>query len=369
MRLTLIISSISPGGAERALSTMANYWAEKRWKITLLTFDDGSIPSFYDLDPRINHISLGIAGVSTNMIAGLFNNLKRIYVLRHAISVSKPDAVISFMDKNNVITLLATRGQKVPVVVSERVDPALYSIGRFWEQLRLWTYPCADHVVVQSERALAYFPPKVQARSTVIPNPVEPIPEGKTSSGDLLVKPSIVGMGRFVRQKGFDLLIKAFARLKDRYSNWTLTILGDGDLRMQLESLRAELGLENRVHLPGIVKNPHKILKQADIFVFPSRYEGFPNALTEAMACGLPVISTDCPSGPREIIRDGVDGVLVPPEDVDALAVAMDRLMSDEAERNRLASRAMEVSERFGLEKVMGMWEEVLNRVIKERRL
>jgi len=369
MRITTIISSLYTGGAERALSTMANYWAAKRWKITLLIYDDGSTPTFYSLDSQIRTIALGIAGVSTNMIAGLFNNLKRVYVLRKAISVSKPDAVISFMDKNNVITLLATRGLKVPVVVSEQTDPASHSIGRIWEQLRRWTYPWADHVVVQSQRALAYFPPKVQARSIVIPNPVEPIPEGKTSSDDLLGKPSIIGMGRLVREKGFDLLLKAFARLKDRYPNWTLTILGDGNLRPQLESLRAELGLENRVHLPGIVKNPHQILKQAEIFVFSSRYEGFPMALTEAMACGLPVISTDCPSGPREIIRDGVDGVLVPPEDVDALAVAMDRLMSDEAERNRLASRATEVSERFGLEKVMGMWEEVLNRVIKERRL
>jgi len=174
-------------------------------------------------------------------------------------------------------------------------------------------------------------------------------------------------MGRFYHQKGFDLLLRAFARLKDRYAQWTLTILGDGPLRDELQRLCEKLGVSERVFLPGRVKNPEHFLKQAELFVLPSRFEGFPNALCEAMACGLPVIASDCPSGPREIIRDGKDGVLVPNQDIRALTGAMGWLMSNEAERNRLAAAAVEVIERFGMEKIIKRWESVLCKVLYER--
>jgi|SRR6476469_2289104 len=366
MRCTLIIYSLNAGGAERVISNMANYWAAKGWEINLLTFEDDGKKPFYNLDSQISHIHLGIAGSSPNPIMGIWNNLTRIQALRSAIINSKPTVVISFMHKTNEIVLLATRWLNVPVVVSERIDPVRHSTGKIWEQLRRWTYPLADRIVVQTKRAGDYFSSRLKKRICVIPNPVLLPPDVKELSNKLLGERSLIAMGRLVPQKGFDLLLEALAQLKNRYPEWTLTILGEGDLRPQLESLRHELGLGDRVHLLGRVKNPYEFLKQADIFIMSSRFEGFPNALCEAMACGLPVISTDCPNGPREIIRDGVDGILVPNEDVPALAAAMERLMYDEKERKSLGDRAKKITERFGLEKVMLAWESLINEAIEE---
>lgn len=367
IHLTLVISSLSCGGAERVMSIMANYWADKGWKIDLLTLDDGTEPPFYKLDCRVRYVPLGLTQDSSNALIAIRNNLKRIQILRAAISESKPNAAIAFVEKTNVITLLATRGLNVPVVVSERTDPAMFSIGKIWGQLRQRTYPLAHRLVVQSKGALSYFSPQIQVRTIIIPNPVLPPPERKHRTNKPLVERAIIAVGRLGEEKGFDLLIRAFACLKDVHPDWRLTILGEGSLRRELEALREQLGLSHRIHLPGRVKNPYEYLNQADIFVLSSRFEGFPNALCEAMACALPVIATDCPSGPREIVRDGVDGILVPNKDVKALTVAMDRLMSDAGERKRLSERALEVTERFSLDKVMGMWEELLSQVLKGR--
>src|ERR1044072_3158441 len=161
MRLTLVISSLACGGAERVMSVMANYWAARAWDVPLLTLDDGSAPPFYDIDDRVRHSALGLAGNSRNRAYGLQNNSRRISGLRRAIRNSRPDAVISFMDKTNVVTLLAAQGLNVPVIVSEHTDPFLNSIGGIWKQLRKWTYPLADMIIVLSKAALDYFPPRL----------------------------------------------------------------------------------------------------------------------------------------------------------------------------------------------------------------
>lgn len=361
MRITLVISSLTAGGAERVMTIMANYWAAKGWGITLLTMDSGKDP-FYKLHPDVLYCPLGTAGISSNTFQSVKNNIRRIRVLRKAIVESAPQAVISFIDQVNIITILATIGLCVPMIVSERIDPAYHSIGKVWNILRNIFYPLSSGVVVQTENALKFFPPSVRRLGKIIPNPVAVPDNFKICSGKETVNGEkvVMAMGRLCEQKGFDILLKAFSVVAPNFNEWKLIIWGEGHLRQYLENLNIQLGLKGRVFLPGRTKEPYVALKSADLFVMSSLYEGFPNALCEAMALGVPVISTDCPSGPGEIIRDGLDGVLVPPGDVDALAGVLERLMSDEKERKRIAARAPEVIERFGLEKVMGIWESLL---------
>lgn len=370
MRLTLVIPSLYSGGAERVLSIMANYWATKGWKITLLTFF-GNQPPFYHLDSRINYIPLHIARDSSNLIAAVKNNLYRIYKLRLAITASNPDIVISFMSEANVTTLLATRGLNVSVLVSERNNPEIrLSKSSIWLKLRQMTYPFAERVIVQTQRALNYFASNLQPSICVIPNPVL-LPTNKSSKPQELFnklpgQKLLITVGRLESQKGFDLLLQAFANLKDYFPEWQLIILGEGILHLYLKDLCHQLQLNSRVYFLGRVKNIYEFLQEADIYVMSSRFEGFPNALCEAMASGLPVISTDCPNGPREIIRDGIDGLLVPNEDVLALTAAMKLLMSDEEKRKRLAINALDITERFSIDKIMEMWEVIVIDIVKQ---
>jgi GalNAc-alpha-(1->4)-GalNAc-alpha-(1->3)-diNAcBac-PP-undecaprenol alpha-1,4-N-acetyl-D-galactosaminyltransferase len=373
LKLTLVISSLSSGGAERVMSVMANYWAAKGWNITLITLDSVS-NDFYELDPRVERVGLAVMGESQNDFRAIMNNIYRILRLRHAIRESTPDVVVSFVDRMNVLTLLATRGLGLEVVVCERTDPSHHEFGRHWSWLCRVTYPWADIIAAQNNQVKRWLEETfAEAKIVVIPNPItyENGERGYASLSEIIGreknKRTVVAMGRLGVEKGFDMLIKAFGKIAHSNPEWRLVIFGEGKERNALGRLVSELGVEKRVFLPGRVDNPFRVLKDADFFVMSSRYEGFPNSLVEAMSCGLPVISFDCPSGPREIIRDGVDGLLVPPKDVDALAEAMNRLMSEEAERKRLAARGPDVMERFGLGKIMAMWEETICKILEKK--
>jgi glycosyltransferase involved in cell wall biosynthesis len=170
----------------------------------------------------------------------------------------------------------------------------------------------------------------------------------------------VVSVGRMTAEKGHDLLLRAFARLVDRYPAWRLVIAGDGPLRSALEALCDRLALRDRVEFVGLVTNVQAIFASAELFVLPSRREVFPMALCEAMASGVPPVATEYRPGVREIVRDGVDGLVVPVEDVPALTEAMARLMGDAAERRRLGARAVEIAQRYGVPRVMTMWEDLL---------
>jgi GalNAc-alpha-(1->4)-GalNAc-alpha-(1->3)-diNAcBac-PP-undecaprenol alpha-1,4-N-acetyl-D-galactosaminyltransferase len=370
MRLTLIISSLTSGGAERAVVLLAEGFLKKGYQVTVLTLDNQQ-NDFYQLPNEVQRLALSITGYSQTLVHAIVNNIKRIRVLRKVILQQNSDIVISFLDTTNIVTMLALTGTKYPVLLSEQNNPCTNSKGRIWDNLRFLTYPKAAKVISTSQGVDSYFNWLPKSKRAVIYNPLATVEDGSNTvdlpQGADPEKKWIIAMGRLTYQKGFDILLPAFHQIINKYPNWQLIILGEGQLRSELEHLKDDLGLSHQVILPGVIKNPFPLLKKSHIFVLSSRFEGFGNVLIEAMACGLPVISTDCPSGPREIIRDGIDGILVPNEDISALASAMDRLMCDEKERQRLAAHAPEGVTRFSLEKIVEMWEVVFTEVLQKK--
>jgi GalNAc-alpha-(1->4)-GalNAc-alpha-(1->3)-diNAcBac-PP-undecaprenol alpha-1,4-N-acetyl-D-galactosaminyltransferase len=367
MKVTLVIYGLGGGGAERVMSILANYWVEHGWDVNLIMFVDPTQGAFYKLDPRIRLESLGIAGDSGNPIRAIKNAVHRVKVLRQAIVASQPDVVISFMNAVNVYTILACWRSKIPTIVSEHIYPGATDANKIWQLIMSWAYRYADLVTVLTHNALPFYPASKGYRSIVMPNPVV-APTKQAGANRSSPHPSLIAIGRLSPQKGFDLLMKAFANIKDKYPDWQITILGEGPMRAELEELRSQLQLTDRVHLPGLVTNVPDYLSQADLFVMPSRFEGFPMALCEAMVCGLPVLAADCLSGPREIVEDGINGILVATEDVDALTVGLDKLMSDPAKRAQIAQNAPQILDRFGIDRVMGIWAEAIDRVIARQR-
>ena len=356
MRLTFVITSLERGGAERTLSALAGALSHEGNEITVVVFDHQPAQS-YPLDPGVRLHSLGVTnGFAENLRQAIVRNLRRLVRLRRAIQESNPDIVISFMDYTNVVTLLSSRGLRVPIVITEHANPDYAPLRAPWQALRRWLYPHASMLVCPTAHMAMLLSERFGVPGRSIPNPVGPIPgqshENITGRTDRVA----LGMGRLTEEKGFDLLLHAFARVAPRHPDWRLMIVGKGPLREQLEAQARMLGLDGKVTFTGELVDPFAAFRAADLFVFSSRFEGFGNALVEALACGLPAISFDCVAGPSEIIRDGEDGIIVPRDDVAALAKAIDRLMSDPELRAKLGHRGPEVLTRFSLNRVIGLW-------------
>ena len=368
MKITFVISSLSSGGAERVLVLLAQAFLSKAYQVNVITLSTKN-DDFYTLPAGAGRLALGILGDSVNPLSAIVNNLSRLSKLRTAICSTKPDVVISFATETNILTILSLLQTGIPVIATEHCDPNLISYGKIWEKLRRFSYPYATKIVSVSQGVDNGFDWLSVNKRAIIYNPFLKIENNQQIDLPIGVdseKKWIISMGRLTYQKGFDILLSAFAKIANSYPNWQLIILGKGEQRPELEKLIEHLNLTDRVILPGVIKNPFPILKKADLFVMASRFEGFPMSHGEAMACGCPIIATDCPSGPREIIRHDIDGILVPTEDVSALAQAMDKLMSDEKQRILLASRATEVTQRFSLENVMNSWEKLFAEILDQ---
>lgn len=366
MKIVLVISTLAAaGGAQRVVAGMANYWARKRWEVVVITSDDGSLPPFYEIHPAVKSIATDDSGEYSGLARALFRNLSRVLRLRKEIRKLAPACVIAVGDIIGIRTILAAFGLKTPILVSEHSDPAQLSRmknGKIWSSLRSCLYPFAAKVVVLNEDCKNYFRRVIRTKIAVIPNAVPAksgLCDGPREIIDVSAEKAFVTVGRLIPEKRFDLLLRAFALVSKRIDN-NLIIVGDGPLRAELEELAASLGITDRVLFTGMMRKPWTLVKDALFFVMSSESEGFPMVLLEAMVCGLPVVSFDCRTGPKEIIRDGIDGILVPPLDVNALAKEMERLAKDEETRQRMAGRAAEVQERFGTEAIMAQWESLV---------
>ncbi len=357
--LCLIPAMAGPGGAERTMSYLVAHLAE-RHAVTLLTLERPDAPSFYPLPDGIEQRrvdTLGGRGATR-----LIRVLSRPARIRREVRTLAPDVVVSFMDTMNVTALVSCLGLGIPVIVSERNDPALHHIGRAKEMVRDRTYPLARLVVAQTPRVARYFADSLQPRLRIIANPVPASPtRAKPDRPNGKGRLRLIAVGRFEPHKGFDRLIEAFARIAPSQPEWDLVILGEGPARASLEERVRQLGLERRIYLPGVVKDVFRELAASHLMAFPSRYEGFPNALAEGLAAGLPAIGQAGVSGVEDLIIDGKTGMLVDPRgDTEAWANALSALMGDAARRAELGVAARKHAAQWAPDKILGLWEAVL---------
>ena len=366
MKITLVISSLTCGGAERVLVLLAQGFINQGHDVAVITLSAKNT-DFYQLPQKCSRWALGVMENSSGLTVAIKSNLKRITRLRQAIKSSTPDVVISFLRITNITTIFALMGTKYPLIVTEHNDPQVFSYGVLWETLRRLTYPFCSSVVSVSKGVDEGFAFLSNSKRAVIYNPIIVKDDGQTDELPGEVDPDknwLISMGRLTDQKGFDLLLQAFQQIVPKYPNWQLIIMGKGELRQELEQMRDDLGLSGKVIFTGALSNPFAVLKQGQLFVMASKNEGFPMAHGEALACGLPVIATDCPSGPREMIRHKIDGLLVPNQDIEAFAAAMNDLMFNEDKRKHFAARAPEVTVRFSLDTIVAEWETLIHKLV-----
>jgi glycosyltransferase involved in cell wall biosynthesis len=385
-RIALVIAHLGPGGAQKVVATAANAFAERGIETHVFTVLDDHADA-YDLDPRVcrhrrkgpRELAEALGQERSGKVGVLWQHLRpivpevvrrplgvaasgvdlarRAQWLRRSIRGIKPEAVLSFLTQTNIITILATRGLAGRTIVSERNDPRLQHHRRRVLLMRKLTYPWADLVTANTHGALAAIEGFVpRSKLAFLPNPLKVNDHCPPMN---FASPTFITVTRLVEQKGLDVLLKAASRAFASLPDWRLAIVGDGPLRDELKSLAYKLGIGARVDWFGYVDEPMAYLRAAKIFVLTSRFEGSPNALLEAMACGLPQIISDASPGPIELVGDQA-GLIVPVEDVSATAEAMIKLGQGEALRARLGTAALERTRMHQLDNAMQIWLELL---------
>lgn len=364
MKILFALSSLHAGGAERVAATLVNAWVDRGNEVTLVATFSGRGNCFYPISGKARIVFL--ADLVTNTKKSCINRLQRLIALRRLLVSERPNVVVSFLPDVNVASVIASLGLRTPIIVCERTDPIASQRSKF---LNLATYFAYSHARVLSVQTQAVA---IRIRSVsprlkqlqVVPNPIPEELLKKQHTPRSRERRRLVAVGRLTEEKQFGLLIEVFSTLVPKWHKWDLVIYGEGELHQQLERQIQTFGMAGRVSLAGVKKTLWEEMAQSDVFVMTSRLEGFPNVLVEAMALGLPCVVFDCPSGPSEITRNGEDAMLVALNDLQGLAAALTKVMSDGPFRIALGKRAREsVLRRFGLETVLEMWDELFKEI------
>lgn len=336
--IVFAIGSLRGGGAERVVSVWASALAEKGYPVSVLVY--ARAENEYPVDSRVAIHTIAASEQACDAMS-MVQRLKRF---RSVLKELKPDAVISFLPEVQVYVALASIGLRFPRVETVRINPWKSGVVETkFAPLWLWCFRSCRALIVQSEDQKPFFSPKVQKKAVVIPNPVNSQYVENLKTEYSAASHKIVAAGRLTPQKNYQMMIDAIKLVLPKYPDVSLQIYGVGELEGELRDYIKAQGLENSVHLMGRSNELYRVYQDADLYVMSSDFEGMPNALAEAMAIGLPCISTDCKTGPKDLIDDGENGYLVPSGDAKAMAERIAHIFTMSAEEQKnLGQKARE---------------------------
>ena len=346
MIIMFVSGSLIGGGAERVLTQLANTFSQKGHQVSIVQFIGGDS---YPLEESIRVVNYEKSDSSMRR-----SGFRKISFLRRTIKQVQPDVVISFMTTANVLTLIASIGLKSKAIVSERNDPHRVPQKKSMRVLRKLVYPLSDGFVFQTTDARDFFSQRIRNKSVVIKNPLSSgLPEKYTGEREK----KIVMAGRLVDAKNYPLAIRSFSIVHKRFPDYSLEIYGEGNKYGELVRIVNEEGLADCVHFNGFVSDWHERARKASIFLLSSDYEGMSNSLIEAMAMGIPCVSTDHPiGGAKELISHGDNGLLVPVGDKLKMADAICSLLSNESLLNHISESAVRIREEIQSDTIANQW-------------
>lgn len=344
---------MTSGGAERVIAQLANYFTEKNISCRIITTENGEV--MYPLHEKIDIVAIGKK--SNNKV---IDRILRYKTIRSVVQKNKPDVVLTMPEDTGIYAILALIGTGIPVYVSERNNPWVMPDVKITRLLRKVAYPFAKGIIFQTQMAKSFFPKYIQKKGVVLQNPVDATRIPEPYIGER--KKVFSAVGRLEPQKNFPMLIRAFSEFHKREKDYKLVIYGEGRERSNIENLIKELHLENFVSLPGRNKDVLNCINDCAAFILSSDYEGMPNALIEAMCMGMPVISTDCPSGgPRELINNGENGLLIEVNSAEGMKKAMRQIVDGRGET--LGENAYLTGKKLTDLHVFEEWKDVLFKV------
>jgi len=347
-RLCFIGGGLKVGGQERAMVFLANSLAKKGYSVIILCLFKTHID--FDLHPKIKVVFPSFNRDSLNKFVYA---ILLIPYIRKSIKRHHSNTMICFGDWFNSYAVIATFGLKVRKVITNRMGPNLF-LGRVVENLNKFFYKYSDVMVVQTLRAKEIIERKYSLNEVkVIPNPIQPFGYNRSDLHN-----NILTIGRLSKEKGHEILVQAFSLLE--HKKWILHIVGDGREKDNLQDLVKSLNLEERVVFHGLLKDFKHLLANSDIFVLPSLYEGFPNALLEAMGSGLCCVASDCVAGPSELIKNNYSGKLFEPGNYIELSLILNELILDKELRDSMARNAFDSLIPYERNSIVNQFEEVL---------